>query len=124
MKTIGRVLLIICDTSWMHAHLAASWRMTGATVFVEHFGSTMGRDWDVGGERENRERNARWRNVASEIAAGGGLDLVFFVALDDVLEDQTLIRFRQLGAKSCCPCTTWTCWRNGTARFGRAGSWI
>jgi hypothetical protein len=83
----------------MHAHLAASWRMTGATVFVEHFGSTMGRDWDAGGERENRERNARWRNVAAEIAAGGGLDLVFFVALDDVLEDQTLIHFRQLEAK-------------------------
>jgi spore maturation protein CgeB len=99
MKTIGRVLLIICDTSWMHVHLAASWRMTGATVFVEDFGSTMGRGWDEAGEREHRERNARWRNVASAIAAGGGLDLVFLVALDDVLEEATLTHFRGLGAK-------------------------
>lgn len=73
--------------------------MTGATVFVEDFGSTMGRGWDAAGEREHRERNARWRHIASEIAAGGGLDLVFLVALDDVLEDQTLIHFRRLGAK-------------------------
>ncbi len=99
MKTIRRVLLIICDTSWMHAHLVASWRMTGATVAVEHFGSTMGRDWDAAGAREHRERNARWRKVASDMAAGGGLDLVFLVALDDVLEDDTLICFRKLGAK-------------------------
>jgi len=99
MKTIRRVLLIICDTSWMHAHLATSWRMTGATVAVEHFGSTMGRGWDAAGVREHRERNARWRKVASDMAAGGGLDLVFLVALDDVLEDDTLIHFRKLGAK-------------------------
>jgi spore maturation protein CgeB len=98
IKTIGRVLLIICDTSWMHAHLAASWRMTGAAVFVEDFGSTMGRGWDEAGEREHRERNARWRSVAAEIAAGGGLDLVFMVALDDVLEEATLTHFRGLGA--------------------------
>lgn len=99
MKTIRRVLLIICDTSWMHAHLATSWRMTGATVKVEHFGSTMGRGWDGAGAREHRERNARWRKVASDMAAHGGLDLVFLVALDDVLEDDTLIHFRKLGAK-------------------------
>jgi len=99
MKTIGRVLLIICDTSWMHAHLVTSWRMTGATVAVEHFGSTMGRGWDAAGVREHRERNARWRKVASDLAAGGGLDLVFLVALDDVLEDDTLVHFRKLGAK-------------------------
>jgi spore maturation protein CgeB len=73
--------------------------MTGATVFVEDFGSTMGRGWDVAGVREHRERNARWRTVASAIAEGGGLDLVFLVALDDVLEDETLIHLRQLGAK-------------------------
>ena len=99
MKTIRRVLLIICDTSWMHAHLAASWRMTGATVAVEHFGSTMGRGWDAAGAGEHRERNARWRKVASDMAASGGLDLVFLVALDDVLEDDTLIHFHKLGAK-------------------------
>lgn len=99
MKTIRRVLLIICDTSWMHTHLATSWRMTGATVAVEHFGSTMGRGWDAAGAREHRERNARWRKVASDMAAAGGLDLVFLVALDDVLEDDTLICFRKLGAK-------------------------
>jgi spore maturation protein CgeB len=99
MKTIRRVLLIICDTSWMHAHLVASWRMTGATVAVEHFGSTMGRGWDVAGAHEHRERNARWRKVASDLAAGGGLDMVFLVALDDVLEDDTLVHFRKLGAK-------------------------
>ncbi len=99
MKTIERVLLIICDTSWMHKHLAASWRMTGATIFVDNFGSTMGRGWDAAGEREHRERNAGWRNVATGIAAGGGLDLVFLVALDDVLEERTLIYFRRLGAK-------------------------
>jgi spore maturation protein CgeB len=99
MKTIRHVLLIICDTSWMHAHLAASWRMTGATVAVEHFGSTMGRGWDAAGAREHRERNARWRKIASGMAAGGGLDLVFLVALDDVLEEETLIHFRKLGAK-------------------------
>jgi hypothetical protein len=99
MKTIRRVLLIICDTSWMHAHLATSWRMTGATVAVEHFGSTMGRGWDAAGARVPRERNARWRKVASDMAAGGGLDLVFLVALDDVLEDDTLVHFRNLGAK-------------------------
>ena len=99
MKTIRRVLLIICDTSWMHAHLVTSWRMTGATVAVEHFGSTMGRGGDAAGLREHRERNARWRKVASDMAAGGGLDLVFLVALDDVLEDDTLVHFRKLGAK-------------------------
>ena len=99
MKTISRVLLIICDTSWMHTHLAASWRMTGATVVVEDFGSTMGRGWDAAGEGQYRERNARWRKTASEMAATGGLDLVFLVALDDVLEDETLIHFRNLGAK-------------------------
>jgi hypothetical protein len=99
MTTIGRVLLIICDTSWMHGHLVAGWRMTGATVVVEEFGSTMGRGWDAAGEQEHRERNARWRNVASAMMAGGGLDLVFLVALDDVLEDETLIHFRRLGAK-------------------------
>lgn len=99
MKTIRRVLLIICDTSWMHAHLAAGWRLTGATVAVEQFGSTMGRGWDAAGEREHRERNARWRKVASDMAVGGGLDLIFLVALDDVLEDETLIHFRKLGAK-------------------------
>jgi spore maturation protein CgeB len=99
MKTIERVLLIICDTSWMHAHLAASWRMTGATIVVEHFGTTMGRGWDTAGEREHRERNARWRKVAADMEAAGGLDLVFLVALDDVLEDETLIHFRKLGAK-------------------------
>jgi spore maturation protein CgeB len=99
MKAIERVLLIICDTSWMHAHLVTGWRMAGATIFVEDFGSTMGRGWDAAGERKHRERNARWRKAASDIAAGGGLDLVFLVALDDVLEDQTLIHFRELGAK-------------------------
>jgi len=99
MKTIRRVLLIICDTSWMHAHLVTSWRLTGATIAVEHFGSTMGRGWDAAGVREHRERNARWRKVASDMAAGGGLDLVFLVALDDVLEDDTLAHFKKLGAK-------------------------
>lgn len=99
MKTISRVLLIICDTSWMHSHIVASWRTTGATVAVENFGSTMGRGWDAAGEREHRERNARWRKAASDMMAGGGLDLVFLVALDDVLEDETLIHFRKLGAK-------------------------
>ena len=69
MKAIRRVLLIICDTSWMHAHLVSSWRMTGATVVVEHFGSTMGRGWDAAGASEHRERNARWRKVASGMAA-------------------------------------------------------
>jgi hypothetical protein len=99
MKTIRRVLLIICDTSWMHAHLAASWRMTDADIVVEHFGSTMGRGWDAAGVQEHRERNARWRKAASDMAARGGLDLVFMVALDDVLEDDTLVHFRKLGAK-------------------------
>jgi len=99
MKTIERVLLIICDTSWMHAHLEKSWLMTGATVVVEDFGSTMGRGWDAGGELQHREYNARWRKTASEMTATGGLDLVFLVALDDVLEDETLIHFRKLGAK-------------------------
>lgn len=99
MKSIERVLLIICDTSWMHEHLVTGWRMTGASVSVEDFGTTMARGWDAAGEREHRERNARWRKVASDIALGGGLDLVFLVALDDVLEDRTLIHFRQLGAK-------------------------
>lgn len=99
MKTISRVLLIICDTSWMHTHLATSWRMTGATVVVEDFGTTMGRGWDEAGEREHRDRNARWRNIATDMMENGGLDLVFLVALDDVLEDATLIHFRNLGAK-------------------------
>lgn len=99
MQTIERVLLIICDTSWMHAHLAISWRLTGATVRVEDFGTTMGRNWDAAGRREHLERNAHWRKVASEMAAGGGLDLVFLVALDDVLQDETLVHFRKLGAK-------------------------
>jgi len=73
--------------------------MTGATVVVEDFGSTMGRGWDAAGELQYRERNARWRKTASEMTATGGLDLVFLVALDDVLEDETLIHFRSLGAK-------------------------
>jgi hypothetical protein len=98
-KTIRRVLLIICDTDWMKAHLARGWRMTGADVSVEHFGTTMGRGWDEAGEQEHRARNERWRRVASEIAARGGLDLVFLVALDDVLENETLAHFKALGAK-------------------------
>jgi hypothetical protein len=83
----------------MHAHLAESWRMTGATVVVEDFGTTMGRGWDAAGEEEHRIRNARWRRVAFDMMANGGIDLVFLVALDDVLEDETLICFRTLGAK-------------------------
>lgn len=98
-KTIQRVLLLICDTAWMHSHLARSWRMTGADVTVDNFGTNMGRGWDAAGERAHRERNVRWRKRASEIAARGGLDLVFMVALDDVLEDETLAHFKKLGAK-------------------------
>ncbi len=73
--------------------------MTGATVQVDDFGTTMGRGWDAAGEQEHRERNARWRRIATDMVAQGGLDLVFLVALDDVLEDDTLIHFRKLGAK-------------------------
>ncbi len=83
----------------MKAQLVPGWRMTGTDVTVEFFGTTMGRGWDVAGEREHRERNARWRQVASDIAARGGLDLVFMVAFDDVLEDESLIHFKKLGAK-------------------------
>jgi spore maturation protein CgeB len=99
MKTIDRILLIICDTAWMKSHLVRSWRMTGAEVTVEYFGTTMGRGWDSQGTRLHRERNARWRNIASRIDAERGLDMVFMVALDDVLEQKTLIHFRKLGAK-------------------------
>jgi spore maturation protein CgeB len=73
--------------------------MTGANVTVEHFGTTMGRGWDAAGQREHKQRNARWRQIASEIAERGGLDLVFMVALDDVLERETLTHFKSLGAK-------------------------
>lgn len=83
----------------MKAHLVRGWRMSGAEVTVEHYGTTMGRGWDAAGEREHRERNARWRETASALAAGGGLDLVFLVAFDDVLESATLRHFRSLGAK-------------------------
>ena len=41
----------------------------------------------------------RWRRRAGELAAKGGLDLVFIVAYDDVLEGSTLRNFRDLGAK-------------------------
>ncbi len=98
-KVIRRVLVIVCNTAWTKAHLVRGWKMTGAEVTVEHFGTTMGRGWDAAGEREHRERNVRWRQVASAIAANGGLDLVFMVALDDVLENQTLVHFKTLGAK-------------------------
>ncbi len=98
-KTIQRILLLTCDTAWMNSHLVRGWRMTGAEVTVEHYGTNMGRGWDAAGERTHRERNARWRRAASEIDARGGLDLVFMVALDDVLENETLAHFKSLGAK-------------------------
>jgi spore maturation protein CgeB len=99
MKTIKKVLVIICDTAWTKAHLARGWRMTGAEVTVVHFGSTMGRGWDQPGRAEHLRRNEEWRKTASELAANGGLDLVFMVALDDVLENRTLEHFKSLGAK-------------------------
>lgn len=98
-RIIREVLLILCDTPWMKAHLVRGWQMTEANVTVEYFGTTMGRGWDGQGLRQHRERNARWRNVASQIAANRGLDLVFLVAYDDVLEDESFIHFKKLGAK-------------------------
>jgi hypothetical protein len=99
MKIINRVLLLICDTAWMRTQLVGGWRMTGVNLTVDNFGTTMGRGWDDAGRRMHRERNARWRAVASDIAARGGLDLVFMVTFDDVLEDETLIHFKKLDAK-------------------------
>ncbi len=73
--------------------------MAGVDVTVEYFGGAMGRGWDAAGLQAHRDRNARWRHVASDIAAHGGLDLVFMVALDDVLEAKTLQHFKSLGTK-------------------------
>lgn len=98
-RPIKSVLLIICDAAWMRVQIVGGWRMTGADVAVESFGSTMGRGWDKAGRQEHRNRNARWRRVASDLALQKGLDVVFLVALDDVLENETLIHFRKLGAK-------------------------
>ncbi len=73
--------------------------MAGVEVTAEYFGGAMGRGWDAAGAQVHRERNARWRHVASDIAARGGLDIIFMVALDDVLEQETLYHFKSLNAK-------------------------
>ncbi|MFN5856959.1 MAG: glycosyltransferase [Pseudanabaenaceae cyanobacterium] len=90
------VLMVICQGGWMPIHLSEGWRQLGAQVTEFFYGTTMGKNWQRGGLRENLRLNQELWETAAKLKADGRLDLIFAVIYDDVLTVETVQKLRTL----------------------------
>ena len=90
------VLMVICQGGWMPIHLSEGWRRLGAEVTEFFYGTTMGKNWQPTGLRENLQLNQRLWETAAKLKAEGRLDLIFAVIYDDVLMVETARKLRSL----------------------------